>query len=754
MKLALALVLAIPVGASAQIKTGVVEVPGAMPATAGAGILGSSPSPVPTLSAPVSPGLTVSVAPTAAPVPAALAAVALAAPSAPVAIKPGGWIGDHEETLLHGTPEQIAGIEAAVHEGVLSLRYPGDERARRAAGIIRGATEDWTPRRLEERAAATAVRPADAGSLYRHLLLRRVTAFEHAGMVTKGPIEKLAAAAGGAVMRNDPGWDRSRLNPRAWIERLSRRTLGNRREIVEGIAARVPGMIASRFIYGLDYLAFNENQNAYATGPLTEHHLPGPGWAWIRRLPEVDVFHAAAHEGTHQSQTGITKGRAALTALYGQAGDALGVALLEGWTELQARRVLETLHDDALAGRAGGLGRRYLRALRGRYGGSDTAAWVARRLEMERHPYHAYVELALELERRPGGREALEAFVSSGDPSRAIALIGEDEAPRLGARFAEAHSAAYGERADRPLRRWIRYAAGAAAVAAGALPAGLPLWGAALIALAGPFLIGDVRNAATLLFDVPKRLGELGMGPGGVGTSSSWFGGKGKVAAPHPDEPSRWTETQARAFLASVVAPFEARLEAAGYVPMPMLVYDDPEIDCRVKFDGMFHNVIVSRGFLKIPGMTADALALAIVHEVGHMLGAGPKDGHMRLAVEGEADYFSGSEGAALLAGLGDETRGLRKTAEYAEAVGWLKVRGFHGDGLRSRARALAASLRLRRAADGGRHDLERPDESVVAATLTDYPSGQARLDTMAAGIAGLPRPRSWANPEDFAAAS
>lgn len=815
---------------------------------------GLSPAPVPVLSLALTPMLSQSVgAPTS--VPGALRVAAplpAAAIGGPAAVVPATWVGDHEAALIGGTPEQIDSVMRGVADGSIGLRHPGSEQERLAAGIIRGVTADWTPRLLGAQADAAAGGPFEVRRVLRGALMTKSSQLARARSATQGPIERAVFVARRFAVDHDVAWTRT-FDAGRWLERLSRRTLGRRADIVRGVAERVPGMNADRIIYRSERLGlFGVPFRGYAMGGLFENGAPSPGYAWIGASKEADFFHTVTHEGWHLGDRAYMRGRAALKLLYGDAAPGLYNLLEEGYTELRARRTLAALREDALAGKGGALGERYLRALKARYGSKDDDGWKGYQRTLAAHPYHPLVEAVARLEAQPGGRDALEAYAKEGDVAPLMALVGERRLtdltislmttpaskgpfareayvaagfpwlfknmimPRLAdgtldleifermkatavAASERAALRAYGRspaaraaafrrlatpelaeavfrgdsRAAEPLvdaavearrfdflilpsgntvRRIFQYAVVPGFVALAAWWLGAPGWGVAL-ALAAAFVAADARNAARAAFTPGERLEELGIGAEEPGFASALvFPRFGRAPAPRPERPADWTEPQARAFLAAVVEPFRARLEAAGYEPMPMLTWDDEEQDCRVRFDGLFHNVILSRGFLRTPGLTADALTLAVVHEIGHMLGSGPKDKHMRLAVEGEADYFAGAEGGAVLAALGSEANGLRRSAEYREAEGWLKSRGIRGADLRTKARALAATLRLRRVfhADSAPLDLDRPDESVAAATMTDYPSDQARLDTMAAGLAGSPRPRSWALPADF----
>lgn len=146
-----------------------------------------------------------------------------------------------------------------------------------------------------------------------------------------------------------------------------------------------------------------------------------------------------------------------------------------------------------------------------------------------------------------------------------------------------------------------------------------------------------------------------------------------------------------------------------------------------------------------------------LCHEYGHLLGqnlygqpvSSKKERVFNddTAPEGEADYQS-----------------LRILARLVRRIPWI----LNGSSL-DRAKILEAKIFVEKNSDGiskrrlaesamliaASHmalsrdntlklSLFKPDNSKVSSTLHDYPSRQARLDSAAAGLLNLPRPRSW----------
>jgi hypothetical protein len=112
-----------------------------------------------------------------------------------------GWLGDHEEVLLNGSPEEVAQIESQLASGRISTQHPGSEAERRALGIVRGVTNDWTPRMFESAVRAGTPRPAELSWYTRQTLARADKDLREAGAHAAGPLEKLALDARGLLAR-------------------------------------------------------------------------------------------------------------------------------------------------------------------------------------------------------------------------------------------------------------------------------------------------------------------------------------------------------------------------------------------------------------------------------------------------------------------------------------------------------------------------------------------------------------------------
>lgn len=135
--------------------------------------------------------------------------------------------------------------------------------------------------------------------------------------------------------------------------------------------------------------------------------------------------------------------------------------------------------------------------------------------------------------------------------------------------------------------------------------------------------------------------------------------------------------------------------------------------------------LIVYGGVARIPGMTEDALALVLCHEVGHLYGRSPfGDSHNQLSVEGQADYWATSHC-------------------FEKIIPVLEISDFS-----LRDRGIKASLIITSYFASNRNlpppQIETPDGSIAEETLKIHPSPQCRLDTLIRGLDQELRPECW----------
>lgn len=149
--------------------------------------------------------------------------------------------------------------------------------------------------------------------------------------------------------------------------------------------------------------------------------------------------------------------------------------------------------------------------------------------------------------------------------------------------------------------------------------------------------------------------------------------------------------------------------------------------------------VIVYGGIAAIKNSSEDTFALILCHETGHLYGGEPVgDTHNNLSLEGQADYWalrscfpkilSSLSGRTPSAGALEYCQNETACARTVDAI-------------------LAVTAHFADNRNLPHPQLDTPDETVVPATLLTHPNPQCRLDTMIAGMKGLPRPLCWHKP-------
>lgn len=149
--------------------------------------------------------------------------------------------------------------------------------------------------------------------------------------------------------------------------------------------------------------------------------------------------------------------------------------------------------------------------------------------------------------------------------------------------------------------------------------------------------------------------------------------------------------------------------------------------------------VIVYGGASGLSGGSEDSFALILCHEVGHLYGGEPySDDHNKLAVEGQADFWSTRECFKRVVGKLSVKVASESSLKYCKGEvvcartvdAALVVTAFYADN-----RSLVHPK------------LETPDLSVAEATNRTHPLPQCRLDTLRAGLEFLIRPLCWYKP-------
>jgi hypothetical protein len=149
--------------------------------------------------------------------------------------------------------------------------------------------------------------------------------------------------------------------------------------------------------------------------------------------------------------------------------------------------------------------------------------------------------------------------------------------------------------------------------------------------------------------------------------------------------------------------------------------------------------VIVYGGASGLNGGSEDSFALILCHEVGHLYGGTPySDEHNKLAVEGQADFWSTRECFKRIA--------LKLTAKVPLEA---SLKFCNADVVC--ARTIEAALVVTAFYADNRSlvhpKLDTPDVTTAEATNRTHPLPQCRLDTLKAGLEFLSRPLCWYKP-------
>jgi hypothetical protein len=148
-------------------------------------------------------------------------------------------------------------------------------------------------------------------------------------------------------------------------------------------------------------------------------------------------------------------------------------------------------------------------------------------------------------------------------------------------------------------------------------------------------------------------------------------------------------------------------------------------------------------GLARRPELTADAFALIVCHEMGHLVAGYPLYPFYRMSVEGQSDYFATQSCAKMI--WQHEPEENAKFASFVPAN--LKTNCyanyFHQNDRNICYRTVAATLamaKLQAYLATQRMGIEvvtspdTPDLTEVDAIIEDYPPAQCRLDTSLAG--------------------
>lgn len=168
------------------------------------------------------------------------------------------------------------------------------------------------------------------------------------------------------------------------------------------------------------------------------------------------------------------------------------------------------------------------------------------------------------------------------------------------------------------------------------------------------------------------------------------------------------------------------------------------------------HLLFLFGGYAKMPGMTADGVAMTLCHELGHGIGGAPmkeKSDGIPSSTEGQADYFAARHCLRRIFKHLAPSAPIQAPSAYTASLceGQFQTaqdlinchRGFQ---------VLEVQRIFLKGIPGGADTFyETPDTTVVQAidaSPTYYPAPQCRLDTMIAGILQRERPRCWWAPK------
>jgi len=153
---------------------------------------------------------------------------------------------------------------------------------------------------------------------------------------------------------------------------------------------------------------------------------------------------------------------------------------------------------------------------------------------------------------------------------------------------------------------------------------------------------------------------------------------------------------------------------------------------------------------LSLKGMTPDAEAFVLCHEMSHLIGGAPKkELHPWASTEGQADYFATTnclrrifiqpELQPALAVLDPKIAGLcqHKFSSVTDTQLCARI-GTAGENLILAIYDFLGVPQMRKPS------IETPAEPLKPGEKIDYPTLQCRLDTVVAGALQEPRPKCW----------
>ncbi len=169
------------------------------------------------------------------------------------------------------------------------------------------------------------------------------------------------------------------------------------------------------------------------------------------------------------------------------------------------------------------------------------------------------------------------------------------------------------------------------------------------------------------------------------------------------------------------------------------------------------HYIFMFGGYARMPGMSAEGVAMTLCHELGHGIGGAPfkdkPEGEPLVSVEGQADYFAARFCIKRILPHISSRTPIRPVDSWVENQ---CARTFPDPDRRRLCLRVFQVLEVERMYFKTQPGIEEetnyetPDASETDSVELNpyhYPSPQCRLDTMVAGALEKPPPRCWWRP-------
>jgi hypothetical protein len=172
--------------------------------------------------------------------------------------------------------------------------------------------------------------------------------------------------------------------------------------------------------------------------------------------------------------------------------------------------------------------------------------------------------------------------------------------------------------------------------------------------------------------------------------------------------------------------------EEAGVILDVRIDEENPDYFGGASLEGQKLTIGLGNNLPQQQGVTEKAIAFALCHEVGHLLGGLPKkmtsEGEISWAsTEGQSDYYAAKTCLPMLFEVPTLFEANKEKAIVKSGLDFI-----------------LSVYELIRFSGLPKPSVTTPDESKVGATLSQYPSLQCRLDTVVAGAADKARPSCW----------